>query len=135
MDYLRELPKTDLLTLLEIASEARSASTVGQYQDCFRNMEMLVQFDAALSIYADKVAVDNHKTPTYFFTFVGRAIENDQRKAAILRYITPHFAESLRGLFHADLICRQATEETRLTDRELEILKWLIGNIKDPGNS
>jgi DNA-binding CsgD family transcriptional regulator len=205
MDYLSELPKTDLLALLEIASEAREARTVDQYQDCFSKMEMLVQFDAALSIYADKVAVDNHKIPTYFhypfkfsgeflqryaqdlyfeespvfqaayktllpqhwktawtsgeygngtksmqlaqtygyedgwavafnnkkldalsfFAFGGRLIENDQRTSAILRYITPHFAESLRGLFQVDLVCRQATEKSNITGRELEILKWL----------
>ena len=58
-------------------------------------------------------------------SFAGKRVERDQRAKAIMKYIIPHLAESLKSVFNSRLT--QVRESTRLnvTARELEILKWV----------
>ncbi|MBT8338689.1 MAG: hypothetical protein HKP58_11075 [Desulfatitalea sp.] len=66
MDYIKALPRGDLLALLEIVHDASAAKTIEEYQGCFKRVKALVRFDAALSIFADKEAVDNSQPPAYY---------------------------------------------------------------------
>jgi DNA-binding CsgD family transcriptional regulator len=204
VNYLEKLSKGDLLALLDIADETCKARNVQQYQSCFQKMSSLVRFDAAVSIYVDKEAVDNHKFPGYiysplnfsekflihyinnqyyydspvfqstyktwelqcwktawsegiygngvesmrlahaygymdgwssafnhrnnrtfsFFAYAGKKIDYDTRTRLILRYITPHFAETQRVISHADLARQKDANKSVLTKRETEVLKW-----------
>jgi hypothetical protein len=61
MNYLKKLPKSDLIVLLDIVDEARRTQNAAQYQSCFKKMNSMFLFDAAIGIYADKSAVDNNR--------------------------------------------------------------------------
>ncbi len=67
MEYLKCLSKQDLISLLEICYEARLARSLEQFQSCFNKVKTLILFDGALSVYADKDAVDNCKIPGFFY--------------------------------------------------------------------
>lgn len=205
MDFLKCLPKNDLITLLEIIDDARIAQSLPQFQRCFNKLKHLMLFDGALTIYSDKEALDRNEIPRFLHynlnfsneflaqytesrvfershvfqavyktwqpcnwntawstkiygngdigmqfahsfgyldgwlsalphanssTFsviliAGKKVENDQRTAAILNYITPHLGEALKSAFHGNLIQRREVNKIKLTPRELEILKWL----------
>ena len=58
-------------------------------------------------------------------SFAGKKVEKDQRTKAILKYIAPHLAESLRSKFNSRLIQVRESARFSVTPRELEILKWL----------
>jgi DNA-binding CsgD family transcriptional regulator len=58
-------------------------------------------------------------------TLAGRRVEKDQRTAAILSCLSPHFAESLKGLHNSSFIKQRAMKHLKVTKREVEILKWL----------
>jgi DNA-binding CsgD family transcriptional regulator len=204
MNYLNKLSKGDLRALLDIAGEACTARNVKQYQSCFQKMSDLILFDAAVSIYVDKEAVDNHEFPGYsfcplnfsekfliryinnqyyydspvfqstyktwelqswktvwsegiygngmdsmrlaqsygymdgwsfafhhrnnqtfsFFAYAGRKVDYDIRTQLILRYVTPHFAETQKAISHADLARQRELNKFVLTKREAEVLKW-----------
>lgn len=59
------------------------------------------------------------------FAFGGEKVEKDQRTNAVLKYITAHFAESLKDTFHSTVMGHQTKSEYRLTSRELEVLEWV----------
>jgi DNA-binding CsgD family transcriptional regulator len=59
------------------------------------------------------------------FVFAGRKAEKDERTAAILKYLTPHIAEAIKGIFKHDLKRHRAVKRMKLTSRELEVLKWI----------
>lgn len=59
------------------------------------------------------------------FTFAGRKAEKDLRTAAILSCLSLHFAESLRGIYGSGFIERKAIKRSKVTQREVEVLKWL----------
>ncbi len=68
-----------------------------------------------------------HKSQSTFsaFSFAGKRVEKDRRTAAILRYISPHFAESLRGIHNSSLIKQKTIKHLKVTKREVEVLKWI----------
>jgi DNA-binding CsgD family transcriptional regulator len=205
MEYLKSLPKSDLLSLLEIVNETRVAVTMEQFQKSFRKTKELILFDAALGLYADKESVDQKKVKqvchyaldfsdeflrryardryyerssvfqsTYqtwrpqhwktvwregiygdgpdsmqlaqnfgymdgwshavdhskdetfsFFAFCGKQVENNQRTSIILNYLIPHFAETLKDAFHADVALRRQILHHNITKREMEVLRWI----------
>ena len=59
------------------------------------------------------------------FSFAGKKVEKDQRTAAILSCVSPHFAESLKGLHNSSLEKQKAIKHLKVTKREMEILRWL----------
>lgn len=59
------------------------------------------------------------------FVFAGKKVEKDNRTTAILRYITPHLAEAVKGIFNQNLTKHKAAKNMKLTSRELEVLKWI----------
>jgi DNA-binding CsgD family transcriptional regulator len=65
MEYLKCLPKSDLITLLEIIDEARMAQSLPQFQYCFNKLKRLMLFDGALSIYSDREALDRNEIPRF----------------------------------------------------------------------
>jgi DNA-binding CsgD family transcriptional regulator len=70
-----------------------------------------------------------HQYPNYpaisVFAIAGRKVEKDKRTNAVLRYITPHFSESLKDTFHSTAKDHKATSEYTLTPREVEVLEWI----------
>lgn len=60
------------------------------------------------------------------FLVAGKKVETDQRTAAILKCIAPHYAEALRSIFHEKLRNRKKNRHYKLTPRELEVLKWIM---------
>lgn len=205
MYYLKKFSKGDLLALLDIVDEARKTQNAAQYQSCFKKMNTMFLFDAAIGVYADKAAVDNNRLPdhyycplnfseeflgqyignrhyenspvfqsTYktwelqrwktvhsegsysngkdsillarsygytdgwslalhhkgnrtfsFFTYAGRKVDHDFRTQFILHYVHPHFAEAQKAIFHKNLARRIEVNAFDLTEREIEVLKWL----------
>lgn len=59
------------------------------------------------------------------FTFAGKKVDNDQRTATILTYLTPYFAESLKCIFSSSFEKHKAIRKSQVTKRELEVLRWL----------
>ena len=59
------------------------------------------------------------------FAFAGEKVEKDKRTNAVLKYITPHFAESLKDTFHSTVMGHKTKSEYKLTPRELEVLEWV----------
>jgi DNA-binding CsgD family transcriptional regulator len=59
------------------------------------------------------------------FTFAGKKAEKDQRTEAFLSCLSPHLAESLKDIYGSSLIKRKATKHSKITRREVEVLKWL----------
>lgn len=59
------------------------------------------------------------------FTFAGKKVEKDRRTVTILSYLTPHFAESLKGIHTSSLIKHKTIKHLKVTKRELEVLRWL----------
>lgn len=59
------------------------------------------------------------------FVFAGRKVEKDKRTTAILKYLTPHLAEAIKGIFNHNLTKHRAVNSMKLTSRELEVLKWI----------
>lgn len=59
------------------------------------------------------------------FIFAGKKVEKDQRTVAILSCLSPHFAESLRGIHNSSFIKQKAINHLKVTKREVEVLKWL----------
>lgn len=192
---------------MDIADETRKSRNEQQFQSCFQKMSALLRFDAAVSIYVDKEAVDNHEFPDYsycrlsfseeflfhyiknryydnspvfqstyrtwdlqcwktawsegnygngmdsmrlaqsygymdgwslalhhkncqtfsFFAYAGKKVDHDIRTRLILRYVTPHFAETQKALSHVDLAKHREANKFVLTKRETEILKWFEG--------
>lgn len=64
-----------------------------------------------------------------FFSIAGQKVEKNNRTATILNYISPHFCEALKESFQPSFNSQKINNLVQLTDRELEILKWL-GNGK-----
>jgi LuxR family transcriptional regulator, quorum-sensing system regulator CviR len=58
-------------------------------------------------------------------TLAGKKVEKNQRTAAFLRCLSPHFAETLKVLFSSKFIKQKAIIDFKVTKRELEVLKWL----------
>jgi DNA-binding CsgD family transcriptional regulator len=67
MDYLKHLPKRDLIALLEVAYETRMAENIRQFKGCFDKLKAMMLCEGGFCVFADKEAVDNHKVP-YFFS-------------------------------------------------------------------
>jgi DNA-binding CsgD family transcriptional regulator len=59
------------------------------------------------------------------FTFAGRKAEKNRRTEAFLSCLSPHFAESLRGIYGSRFIKQKAMKRLKVTKREVEVLKWL----------
>lgn len=63
--YLKCLPKNDLITLLEIIDDARTAQSLPQFQHCFTKLKHLLLFDGALTVYSDKEALERNEVPRF----------------------------------------------------------------------
>jgi DNA-binding CsgD family transcriptional regulator len=59
------------------------------------------------------------------FSFAGAAMENDLRTQTILQMVVPHLGQVLQRLFHGPIERQRNIEHLGLTQRELEVLKWL----------
>lgn len=59
------------------------------------------------------------------FIFAGQKAEKDQRTEAILSCLSPHFAESLKGIHNSSLAKKKANKHMKVTKREVEVLRWL----------
>lgn len=66
MDYLKHLPKRDLISLLEIAYETRTATNLNQFRCCFNKLKTMMPYDGGFCVFADKEALDNSQIPVFF---------------------------------------------------------------------
>jgi LuxR family transcriptional regulator, quorum-sensing system regulator CviR len=66
MDYLKHLPKRDLISLLEIAYETRTAMNIRQFRSCFNKLKTMMLCDGGFCVCADKEALDNRQIPVFF---------------------------------------------------------------------
>ncbi len=66
MDYLKYLPKRDLISLLEIAYEIRIAENLCNFRSCFNRLKTMMQCEGGFCVFADKEAVDNRQIPVFF---------------------------------------------------------------------
>jgi DNA-binding CsgD family transcriptional regulator len=57
--------------------------------------------------------------------FSGQKVDADPRTRSIIKYITPHFAESIKATFHSSIIRCKQKAHYKITPRELEVLKWI----------
>lgn len=207
MEFLKDVPKNDLISLLQIGYEATIARNKDQLQKCFDKIKSLIFFEGAFLIYTEKEVLSKKKDPKYFYhsldlhvgfineyvkgcyyanslvvqsvfetwmpqhwktvwnnvnqntdaakamrlavdygyldgwacanchpknatlsfyVFAGKKVDFDSRTAAILRYITPYFSESLKAIFHEPLVGIKERERAKITGRELEVLKWIV---------
>lgn len=207
MEYLKDVPRNDLISMLQIGYEATIARNKNQIQNCFDKMKTLILFEGASFVYTEKEVINNKKDPKFFYhsldlaegfindyakggyyanssvvrsvfetwmpqhwktawdgvdqdtdaarsmqlaidygyrdgwasanhypksstlsfyVFAGKKVECDNRTAAILRYITPCFSESLKATFHESLVSMRGKENAKITGKELEVLKWIV---------
>jgi LuxR family transcriptional regulator, quorum-sensing system regulator CviR len=204
MEYLKSIPKSDLILLLEVTHELLTARSPRQFQSCFKKLQRLILYDSSICIFSDKDTIKNKK-PFYhyctmnfseefaeqyakegyyekssvfkavlkddqpchwksywsrtmdqngiismklahsygyldgwisansyqhdpgvaFLVFAGQKVDSDQRTAAILKYITPHFAESIMDTFRSSIRRLKQYEQFKLTPRQLEVLNWI----------
>ncbi len=89
----------------------------------FNSMQMAKQY-GYLDGWTHANSHPNNSAVTVI-TFAGKKVEKDQRTKTILKYITPHLAESLSSTFNSRLIQGREIARFSVTPRELEILKWL----------
>ena len=66
MDYLKHLPKRDLIELLEIAHQTHRAANLQQFRSCFNRLKTMMLCEGGFCVFADKEALDNHKIPLFF---------------------------------------------------------------------
>jgi DNA-binding CsgD family transcriptional regulator len=66
MEYLKHLPKRDLISLLEIAYETRMAINLRQFRRCFNKLKTMMLCDGGFCVFADKEALDNRQIPVFF---------------------------------------------------------------------
>ena len=66
MEYLKHLPKCDLIALLEIAYQTRRATDIHQFQLCFNRLKTMMLCEGGFCVFADKEALDNHEIPLFF---------------------------------------------------------------------
>jgi DNA-binding CsgD family transcriptional regulator len=66
MDYLKHLPKRDLISLLEIADETRMAMNVRQFRGCFNKLKTMMLCEGGFCVFADKEALDSRQVPVLF---------------------------------------------------------------------
>jgi DNA-binding CsgD family transcriptional regulator len=57
--------------------------------------------------------------------FAGQRVDADARAETIIEYITPHFAESIRGVYGSSIRERKQNARYKLTPREYEVLNWI----------
>ena len=205
MEYLKNLSKCDLVSLLTVCREIRAIGKPNQLQNCLQELKEMILFEGALCVYISKEDIETRKPPTCFyhtldfsvelfqkyingryyekssvcralfdnwmpqhwkttwkkdtlgkgrlsmqlvksygyldgwtsaiyhksqstlsvFTFAGKKVEKDRRTASILRCLSPHFAESLRGIHYSSFKKQKTINHLKVTKREVEILKWL----------
>lgn len=66
MEYLKHLPKRDLISLLEIAYETRMATNLQQFRSCFNKLKTMMLCEGGFCLFADKEALDNRQVPVFF---------------------------------------------------------------------
>jgi DNA-binding CsgD family transcriptional regulator len=66
MEYLKHLPKRDLIDLLEIAYQTRTAANLRQFRCCFNKLKTMVLCDGGFCVFADKEALDRRQIPVFF---------------------------------------------------------------------
>ena len=204
MEYLKSLPKTDLILLMEIVHNLISVRTTNRVESCFKQLQNLFLHDssfcALLDIdtlrkkkplycsctmnfseefvkrYANELyyvnsavfnAVLTNYQPCHWKTywsknsdeynisakklacsygykdgwicttryqqdpsfglliFSGQKVDADTRTESIIKYITPHFSESIKATFDSSIIRLKQIARYKLTPRELEVLKWI----------
>lgn len=57
--------------------------------------------------------------------FAGQKVDADARAGSIIEYITPHFAESIRGVYSPNIRRLKQIARYKLTPREYEVLNWI----------
>jgi DNA-binding CsgD family transcriptional regulator len=57
--------------------------------------------------------------------FAGQKVDSDRRTESIIECITPHVAESIRGVCHSRISSLKNNITYNLTEREFEILNWI----------
>lgn len=204
MEYLKLLPKTDLILLMEIVQNLLSVRTAIGFESCFIELQNLFSYDSSFCALSDidtikkrkpqyclctmnfskdfaeryakefhyvKSSVFNavltddqpchwqtywsknmdehnicakklahsygykdgwisatryqHDPSVGFLAFTGQKVDADTRTQSIIKYITPHFTESIKAAFHASIRRIKQNVRFELTPRELEVLKWL----------
>jgi LuxR family transcriptional regulator, quorum-sensing system regulator CviR len=66
MEYLKHLPKSDLIALLEIAYQTRTATNIRQFRCCFNKLKTMMLCEGGFCVFADKEALDNREIPIFF---------------------------------------------------------------------
>lgn len=66
MEYLKNLPKSDLIALLEIAYQTRLATNLRQFRCCFNRLKTMMLCEGGFCVFADKEALDNREIPLFF---------------------------------------------------------------------
>lgn len=204
MEYLKSLPKTDLILLMEIVHCLLSVRTTIGFESCFKKVQNLFLYDSSICVLSDIDTIKNrqplyllrtmnfskefaeryakefyyvkssvfnaaliHNQPchwkTYwsknldehnicakklaysygykdgwlsatgyqhdpsvgFLVFTGQKVDADTRTESIIKYITPHFTESIKTAFHSSIRRLKHNTRFKLTPRELEVLKWI----------
>jgi DNA-binding CsgD family transcriptional regulator len=57
--------------------------------------------------------------------FAGQKVDADARAGTIIEYITPHFAESIRGVYSSSIQRLKRNTRHKITPREYEVLNWI----------
>lgn len=204
MEYLKSLPKADLILLMEIVHNLLPVRTAIGFESCFKQLQNLFLYDSSFCALSDIDTLRNRK-PLYFLctmnfakefveryakefhyvkssvfnavltkyqpchwktywsknrdehnisgktlaysygyrdgwisaarhqhdpsvgllVFTGQKVDADTRTESILKYITPHFAESIKATFHSSIRRLKQSARFKLTPRELEVLQWI----------
>jgi LuxR family transcriptional regulator, quorum-sensing system regulator CviR len=66
MEYLKHLPKCDLIALLEIAYQTRKVTNLRQFRFCFGKLKTMMLCEGGFCVFADKEALDNRQIPKFF---------------------------------------------------------------------
>jgi len=98
MHYIKCLGKNDLYALMDISIEAVRAQNGDQCQKCIEKLNNLIMFDAALSVYTDKEAVDNRRIPGF--------------KHHVLNFSNEFFDQYVKGRYYDESPVFQAVYST-----------------------
>jgi DNA-binding CsgD family transcriptional regulator len=70
-------------------------------------------------------AVYQHDPSVGILSFTGQKVDADTRTKSIIKFITPHFSESIKRTCHSSIKRLKQNTHFKLTPRELEVLKWI----------
>lgn len=101
--------------------------TIWKEQECRIN-KSLMAFAHAHGYYdgwiISNTSVDDRSVTV--FLIAGKKVETDERTAAILKCLAPHYAESQRRISYFELRKQKNNQQYKLTPRELDVLRWIM---------